>query len=783
MNSFWNLFQSLGVAIGSVIALSANSAIAQIIPDGTLPTNSLVKTQGNTTIIEGGTPKGNNLFHSFKEFSLINNGSIAEFKYVGDIQNIISRVTGKSVSEINGILKVNGTANLFLINPNGIIFGPNASLQIGGSFVASTASSLNFADGIFSATDIQTKPLLSVNVPIGLQFGATAAPIQNKSQALNSNGAHIGLQVQPDKTLALVGGDITLSGGNLTATSGRIELGSVAGNSLVSLKPTNQGWLLGYEGVQNFQNIQLMPRTDDKGSEIPSLVNASNRDGNGGNIQVQGNSVELTGDSVSLITQTTGAKDGGDLTINAKKLIVRSGASISTATRGTGNGGKLTVNASESVQVIGSVPLLNTIANAFRPSTLSSLTTVAGKAGDLVINTKRLLIQDRGQITTQSSAAFRNLKFIAGTGTGGDLTVNASESLEVRGKDSGLFASTKTSGDAGKVTINTGQLIVRDQAEVTVSSLFDKNYTYPGNTVNLGKAGNLNVTAGSILLDNQGRLTSDSSSGRGGNITLQVQDLLLMRRNSQISTNAGTAQAGGDGGNITINAPSGFLVTVPSENNDITANAFSGSGGKVTINAKSIFGFVPRTRADLVRLLNTSDPEQLNPSNLPTSDITAFSQQSPSLNGTVQINSPDADPSKGLVELPVNLVDASQQIVADCNSGGKIGRSSLIVTGRGGMVADPTQPLISDDAVLADWITLSPESKNRAEGRNNRVVVQKQRNTEDISQKVNSVNVPNQIVEAQGWVIDANGNVVLVAQAPNARPNSPALASASCAAH
>ncbi|MHC5718247.1 MAG: filamentous hemagglutinin N-terminal domain-containing protein, partial [Nostoc sp.] len=280
-----------------------------------------------------------------------------------------------------------------------------------------------------------------------------------------------------------------------------------------------------------------------------------------------------------------------------------------------------------------------------------------------------------------------------------------------------------------------------------------------------------------------GELTSNSDSGKGGNITLNVQKLLLMRRGSQISTNAETSQARGDGGNITINAPAGFLVTVPSENNDITANAFSGSGGKVTINAKSIFGFVPRTRADLVKLLNTSDPEQLNPSNLPSSDITAFSQQSPSLNGTIQINSPDADPSKGLVQLPINLVDTSKQIVADCNSGGKTGRSSFIATGRGGVIADPTQPLISDDAVIVDWITLSPEIKNRADSIQTRAVVHKQLNTEEKLQRVNSVNQPTQIVEAQGWLIDANGNVVLVAQMPTATLHHSSSIGTSCVAH
>ncbi|MEH2107207.1 two-partner secretion domain-containing protein [Nostoc sp.] len=778
MSNLWVWFKSLGFAVCSAITFCGNSAIAQITQDGTLSTNSQVTSQGNITIIQGGTRVGSNLFHSFEQFS-VPTGITAHFQNPTDIQNIISRVTGKSISNIDGILKADGTANVFLINPNGIIFGNNASLQIGGSFVASTASSLNFADGTkFSATDSRTTPLLTVSVPTGLQFGATAAPIRNQSQA-NPNGARnpVGIQVQPDKTLALVGGDITLEGGNLTATSGRIELGSVAANSLVSLNPTNQGWVLGYEGVQNFQNIQLIRRTVN-GSEIPSQVDASNRDGSGGNIQVQGNTVELKGYLVRLRTQVTGVKDGGDLTINASKLIVRDGAAVSTITRGEGDGGKLTVNASESVEVIGNFTDPNT--GSITSSGLFSSTVVAGKAGDITINTRRLRIQDGGQVATDSIASNQNSQLIPGTGAGGNLTVNASDSVELigtsSGLSSGLFASTNTSGDAGKVTITTGKLIIQDGAEVTVSSQVDQNYKYPGDGYILGKAGDVDINARSIFLDTKGKLTSSSDSGKGGNITLQVRDLLLMRRNSQISTNAG---ANGDGGNITIKAPNGFLVATPFGNNDITANAFSGSGGKITITAKNLFGFVPPTRADVQRL----DPKEIDPNNLPTSDITAFSQQNPSLNGTVQINSPDVDPSKGLVELPVNLVDGSQQIAAGCDSGGKTGRSSFIATGRGGLVADPTQPLIAEDAVLADWITLSPESQKRTSGIQKKAVVQAQRNTEEKSQKANFVNEPTQIVEAQGWVIDANGNVVLVAQVPTASPHNSSLTATSCAAN
>ncbi|OYD94656.1 filamentous hemagglutinin [Nostoc sp. 'Peltigera membranacea cyanobiont' 210A] len=786
MSNLWDWCQGLGVAIVSLMTFFANSAIAQITPDGTLPENSRIIPQGNVTIIEGGTlsQDGHNLFHSFKEFSLIKD-STADFQYFGNVQNIISRVTSKSISSIDGILKVNGTANLFLINPNGIIFGPNASLQIRGSFVASTASSLNFADGTkFSASDTQTAPLLTVSLPTGLQFGATAAPIRNQSQAKNPDGngkttnifeRPVGLQVEPGKTLALIGGEITLDGGNLTAASGRIELGSVANNSLVSLEPISQGWSLGYEDVQNFQNIRLIPRTD--GSGIPSQVDASGE--SGGSIQVQAKSVELRGHRIRLISQTTGDRGGKDITISTDKLIVQDGAQLGTSTRGKGVGGNLIVNASESVELIGGY----SIPNNFVSSGLFSETFATANAGDITINTKRLSIQAGAQLSVASTGErlppqYNELQ--PATGNAGDLTITASE-VELVGMSptkfpSSLWARTQGSGNAGKVTIDTGKLIIRDGAAINLSSEIPKNVTNPGDASKLGSAGELNITAHSILLD-EGTLTSTSKSSQGGDILLQVRDLLLMRRKSQISTNA---EGDKTGGNISIKAPNGFLVATPFGNNDITANGFSGPGGKITITAKNLFGFVPRTGADVERLDPTGET---NPKNLETSDITAFSQQNPSLNGTVQINSPDADPSKGLVELPVNLVDASQQIAASCSSGGKIARNSFITTGRGGLVADPTEPLIADDAVLADWIALSPESQNGAGGIQKRAVVQAQRNTEEKSQKVNPVNEPTQIVEAQGWVIDANGNVVLVAQVPTESPHNSSLTATSCAAH
>ncbi|BAY81274.1 filamentous hemagglutinin outer membrane protein [Calothrix parasitica NIES-267] len=166
-NCIYNLI--FGITTFCTVISSTNLVSAQITPDNTLPNNSEIGIEGNITKINGGTTAGSNLFHSFEKFG-VSTDTEAHFNNATDIQNIFTRVTGKSFSDIDGLIKANGAANLFLINPHGIVFGENARLDIGGSFVGSAADSFKFPGNVeFSAVNPQQSPLLSVNLPVGLQ--------------------------------------------------------------------------------------------------------------------------------------------------------------------------------------------------------------------------------------------------------------------------------------------------------------------------------------------------------------------------------------------------------------------------------------------------------------------------------------------------------------------------------------------------------------------------------------------------------------------------------------
>nr|MDJ0636237.1 filamentous hemagglutinin N-terminal domain-containing protein [Xenococcaceae cyanobacterium MO_188.B29] len=207
--------------IVEVTLLDSNYCVlAQIIPDATLGAESSVVTPDNikgidSERISGGAVRGSNLFHSFQEFN-IDEGKGAYFNNPAAIQNIFSRVTGGNPSEIMGRLGVLGNANLFFLNPNGILFGENASLDIRGSFLATTAESILFPDGNkFSALNPEAAPLLTVNVqqPIGLEFVSKEGIITNAAN----------LTVASRQTLSLSGSDVATTG-NLTAPGGKVEL-------------------------------------------------------------------------------------------------------------------------------------------------------------------------------------------------------------------------------------------------------------------------------------------------------------------------------------------------------------------------------------------------------------------------------------------------------------------------------------------------------------------------------------------------------------------------------
>ena len=590
---------------GTLCAIGGDRVNAQIVPDNTLGAESSVVTP-NVNIrgipsdqIDGGAIRGANLFHSFEQLSVLE-GRGAYFTNPAGILNILSRVTGANRSEILGRLGVLGNANLFLINPKGIVFGPNASLDVQGSFLATTADAVKLGDaGLFSATQPTTSNLLIVS-PSALWFNAVAAqPIVNRSQTPslinqpNSGGLPPGLQVQPGRTLALIGGNVLLESGNLTAAGGRIELGSVTGVGQVSLTLSENGFVLGYDSINDFGNISLsngafVDASGEGGGDVQirgdrlSMTQRSNIRANtlgaenGKQVVVRATEVVLSESSLlSADVTDPGTGTGGDIIIDTGRLLVSGGAGVAAMTYGTGNGGSLLVRASESIELSGTSADDKFASGLFTSSegvgmADNGLIAGRGDAGNLTIITGRLLVQDAAIV---SASTF-------GAGKGGSLLITASGSIEVIGRASdsyhsnGVFAQTFGSGDAGELRINTGRLLVSDGAQVAVG------------TGGSGSGGNLQITATDsvevIGTTADGRAASGlftqserTASGNAGNLSIDTQRLLV-RNGAQVS--AGTFGSG-KGGNLQITAADSVEVIGRSANGQVTSGLFTQSHG------------------------------------------------------------------------------------------------------------------------------------------------------------------------------------------------------------
>ena len=195
--------------------------------DGSMGTT--VTQTRNAYTISGGTITGSNLFHSFGRFS-VGTGERATFTGPPAIANILSRVTGGEPSVINGLLRSEiAGANLYLLNPSGVLFGPHPSLDESGSFHVSTADFLRFADGTALYASLGQESVLTVAPPTAFGFlGNTPAPITLQGSAL---------EVPVGNTMSLVGGEIQIVGGQMVAPSGRIRLASVASPGDVRFSP------------------------------------------------------------------------------------------------------------------------------------------------------------------------------------------------------------------------------------------------------------------------------------------------------------------------------------------------------------------------------------------------------------------------------------------------------------------------------------------------------------------------------------------------------------------
>ena len=573
----------IAIAVGFTTTTPSSKLRAQITPDASLGTeSSVVKPDLINGLpsdrIEGGAIRGSNLFHSFQKFN-IGEGRAAYFSNPEAIENIFSRVTGSNPSQLRGTLGVLGDANLFFLNPNGILFGPNARLDLRGSFFATTADSLLFANGNeFSAINPQAPPLLTVNVqqPIGLQFEGNPGTIINQSKATNSSGQVVGLQMQPEQSLGLLGGDIKLEGGVLTASGGQIELGAVAVGNQVSLDSTDSGLALGYEGVENFEDIQLSQQAN---------INTSGE--GGGKIQLQGENVTLTQGS-SLVAETLGTLDGVGIDIQVGQFRLSDESFISSLTLGSGRGGNLTIQGRDSLELIGTgfdnfeQTVLAISSGTLSPSDLRKNGIFAGTAsigpgGDIAIDTPSLILREGAFIF---NPAFSE-------GEGGSMVLKVPNSVEFTG--SGLGNFTLASGAAGDLTIETSQLLVRDGAVVI-------NWT-----LNEGTAGDLTVKSSEsvevVLTPEDSPFATSISAitidgpGKGGNVTIETERLLL-DKGGRVSTSTFGL---GNAGDLTVLSksveiigttpdgliPSGLFAQVNPEGN-------SGNGGDLRIETERL---------------------------------------------------------------------------------------------------------------------------------------------------------------------------------------------------
>ncbi len=659
-----NLFVATNVDTGIVgnggnIKIKANSVFA----DNGVRVQSGMFGEGNTGDIE---VKSDSL--SLNRESLI--GTQVSFEGKGNAGNL--KITTSSLLVSNGSGLITSTAgkgnggDITIIAKDTIKFD-GVSVLSSDLFFASSAQTLVAPGGFGDAGEI--------NISTSSLSLTNGGQLQSATDGIG-NAGNVNVVANESVSFDGVGGADILKKGLPTAIFSDVGVSGIGNGGDINIKTpilslTNGGQIVASTfGKGDAGNLKINTRDgivfDGIGKTGLSSSAFTRVDfgavGNGGNIEIATKSLSLT-NGAQLIANTRAEGNAGNISIDAQEKVTFDGkgiglskgelrevfsgvfSEVSPGAIGTGN--SITINTP--------LLLLNNDAQ------ISAATFGQGKAGNVEITANIFEATNNGQILTTTSSGEK----------AGNITLNIKDNLTLTGTESGIFANTteNSTGNGGSIIIDPRTVNIKDGAQISVDSQ------------GTGTGGNIELTAGTLNLD-RGTISAKTRSNTGGDITLNIQDLLLLRNNSQISTTAGDEQFGGNGGNINVNSPDGFIVAFPKEDSDITANAFQGNGGNVDITAFGLFGIEFRDKLTSL------------------SDITASSQLG--FDGNVNIETPGIEPNPETVELPEDA--QSTEVAQGCQASGKAAVAFFNI-GRGGLPQQPGDTLRSED-VIAAWIPL-----------------------------------------------------------------------------
>jgi len=522
---------------------------AEVVTDGTLggPAGPVaagtIPGVGTTTyhIADSlGKLAGQNLFHSFSAFN-VGTGESATFTGPGGIQNILSRVTGGSYSSIDGTLRstIQG-ANLYFLNPWGVVFGPNASLDVKGSFHVSTADYLRFEDGLkFFSAPSAADQVLSTASPVAFGFlNANPGPVYAVQSVL---------EVPAGETLSILSGEIGLFGAYVAAPGGRINLAGMSSPGEIIPSPSGQP-----------PDLQVQPQS----ASAPVGIHGSIVDVRGvpsGTVFIRSGRLVL--DQGSWVTADNyGGAAGGGVEIGTGTLELSGGSVISADSQWTGRGGPVSVEATDSVRLTDTYTALSSAAWASGDGGSITLSTPDlsienqaavygdsfsdGRGGDILITVGKLSLLGGGYISSSTYDA---------AGDGGNLVIIAMDSLSISGIGPNGFGSslvkyTSGAGNAGRIQIVTPVLDIGEHGRIGAE------------TLGTGRAGDIDVTAGTITLSAGAMISSSAfgTTGQGGNITVTAADAVRITGTDAQRNPSGIftyAAAQGDAGTILLSAP------------------------------------------------------------------------------------------------------------------------------------------------------------------------------------------------------------------------------------